>query len=196
MKGILIKDVYTLKKTIALYLIVTMVFCAFDSGNLSFVALFYATMLPINLITMDERARFDRLAVMLPLRGVACVLDKYLVAYAGLGVTALMMVVRALTAGKGTAFMAGILLSLSLCLFVHAVLLPLIFRFGIERGRMIYVASIVVLAALLGALGQLIEVQEPVRIQTVGLIAFAGALALNVGSIFLSKRVYIGRMTA
>lgn len=75
-------------------------------------------------------------------------------------------------------------------------LLPLIFRFGIERGRMIYVASIVVLAALLGALGQLIEVQALVRIQTAGLIAFAGALALNVGSIFLSKRAYIGRMTA
>lgn len=196
MKGILIKDLYTLRKTIALYLIVTVLFCVFGSENMIFVTLFYVTMLPLNLIALDERARFDRLAVMLPLPGVACVLDKYLIAYAGLGVTALLTGLRAVAAGQGASFLTGIPLSLAFCLFVHAVLLPLIFRFGIEQGRMIYVGAIVVLAGLLGALGALMETQARMSVQVIGPIAFFAALALNVLSIFLSQKVYLNRMTA
>lgn len=196
MKGILIKDFYTLKKTLVLCLMVTVAFCTLGNESMSFIALFYVVMLPINLIAMDERARFDRLAVMLPLGGVACVLDKYLIAYAGLGVTAMMMGVRALVLGQGAAFVTGILFSLAFCLLVHAVLLPLIFRFGVERGRMFYILAIVVLAGMLGALGSLIEEQVLVSTQVASLISFAVALALIVGSIVLSKRVYLDRMTA
>lgn len=38
-------------------------------------------MVPVNLLGFDERSRFDRYASVLPLTGLQCVADKYIVTY-------------------------------------------------------------------------------------------------------------------
>lgn len=195
MKGILIKDFYTLRKTLGLYVLMTVILSIGSSEKMSFFALFYATMLPVNLIAFDERSRFEQMQAMMPLSGFSCVLDKYLVGFAGMLFAALIGGGRALIAGEGAAFMQGIGLALTLCLLVQAVLVPLVLRFGVVRGRMIYVFALIMLAALLGGLGYMLG-DVLVNTAFLGAAGLALTLALNVLSLFVARRVYMRRLMA
>ena len=86
--------------------------------------------------------------------------------------------------------------AVALCLVSQAITLPLLFKFGVDQGRMVYMIAIIVMAGLLGALGSLIDRQFFVPAQWVTALALGAAVALNAGSILVSKKVYMGRLTA
>lgn len=196
MKGILMKDLLTMRKSLWIYLIMIIGFSAGRGGSGTIFAMFYGIMLPVNLIAMDERSRFERLMPMLPGRRINCVLDKYIVAWVCLALAVVSGVVTELARGGVADFVLLIVPGLALCLLSQAITLPLIFRFGVEKGRMIYLISIVAQAALLGALGSLFDKQIFIPARVLSLIALAAAAAINVGSVFLSERVYFKRLTA
>ena len=89
-----------------------------------------------------------------------------------------------------------ILPAVAVCLVSQAITLPLLFKFGVDQGRMIYMIAIIVMAGLLGALGSLIDGQFFVPAQWLTALAFLAGVALNAGSILVSERVYLGRLTA
>ena len=61
---------------------------------------------------------------------------------------------------------------------------------------MIYMIAIIVMAGLLGALGSLIDGQFFVPAHWVTALALVAAVVINIGSILISKKVYMGRLTA
>ena len=92
MKGILFKDFLSAKRILTIYLLMIICF-SFGGAKGVFFALCYSIMVPVNLLGFDERSRFDRYASVLPLTGLQCVADKYIVMYLSMAV---MMVLSSL----------------------------------------------------------------------------------------------------
>ena len=80
MKGLMMKDVFTAKKILLVYFLMIVLF-SFGGTQTMLFALIYALMLPVNMCSYDERSRFDRMMPALPLTGLQCVLDKYIITY-------------------------------------------------------------------------------------------------------------------
>ena len=196
MKGILIKDMMTLKRTMLLYLVLIVFFAVSNGGSGAAFAMFYSIAMPVNMIAVDERSRFDRLMPMLPVRRIDCVLDKYIGAWGCLAVAAVLGVISESVRAGALTLSPVILPAVAVCLISQAITLPLLFKFGVDQGRMIYMIAIIVMAGLLGALGSLIDGQFFVPAQWMTALALVAAVGLNIGSILVSKKVYMGRLTA
>ena len=196
MKGILLKDMMTLKRTMLLYLVLIVFFAVSNGGSGAAFAMFYSIAMPVNMIAVDERSRFDRLMPMLPVRRVYCVLDKYIGAWGCLALAAVLGIVSESVRAGALVLSPVILPAVAVCLISQAITLPLLFRFGVDQGRMIYMIAIIVMAGLLGALGSLIDGQFFVPAQWMTVLVLVAAVGLNIGSILVSKKVYMGRLTA
>ena len=196
MKGILLKDMMTLKRTMLLYLVLIVFFAVSNGGSGAAFAMFYSIAMPVNMIAVDERSRFDRLMPMLPVRRIDCVLDKYIGAWGCLALAAVLGIVGESVKAGALVLSPVILPAVAVCLVSQAITLPLLFKFGVDQGRMIYMIAIIVMAGLLGALGSLIDGQFFVPAQWLTALALLAGVALNAGSIIVSERVYLGRLTA
>lgn len=196
MKGILLKDMMTLKRTMLLYLVLIVFFAVSNGGSGAAFAMFYSIAMPVNMIAVDERSRFDRLMPMLPVRRIDCVLDKYIGAWGCLALAAVLGIVSESVKAGALVLSPVILPAVAVCLVSQAITLPLLFKFGVDQGRMIYMIAIIVMAGLLGALGSLIDGQFFVPAQWLTALALLAGVALNAGSILVSERVYLGRLTA
>ena len=196
MKGILLKDMMTLKRTMLLYLVLIVFFAVSNGGSGAAFAMFYSIAMPVNMIAVDERSRFDRLMPMLPVRRIDCVLDKYIGAWGCLALAAVLGIVGESVKAGALVLSPVILPAVAVCLVSQAITLPLLFKFGVDQGRMIYMIAIIVMAGLLGALGSLIDGQFFVPAKWLTALALLAGVALNAGSILVSERVYLGRLTA
>ena len=157
MKGILFKDFLSAKRILTIYLLMIICF-SFGGAKGVFFALCYSIMVPVNLLGFDERSRFDRYAAVLPLTGLQCVADKYIVTYLSMAV---MMVLSSLIVflrtGAASA-MGDMLLYAATVLVTHAVCMPLLIRMGITKGQWIYLLALAVefgAVALVGKLGDM-----------------------------------------
>ena len=196
MKGILLKDMMTLKRTMLLYLVLIVFLAISNGGAGAAFAMFYSIAVPVNMIAVDERSRFDRLMPMLPVRRLYCVLDKYIGAWGCLALAAVLGIVSESVRAGALTLSPVILPAVAVCLISQAITLPLLFKFGVDQGRMVYMIAIIVMAGLLGALGSLIDGQFFVPAQWMTALALMAAVAINAGSILVSKKVYIDRLTA
>ena len=142
MKGLLLKDWKTLLKQTKVMLTIMALFACVPSTYMSAFALFYAAMLPITALAYDERAKWDELAAMMPYTAKAIVGSKY-----ALGLT-LMAPVLALSVlfrliVHSTPIVSedtmALLITACLSLILMAIDLPFMFRFGVEKGRLIYI---------------------------------------------------------
>ena len=164
MKGLLLKDLYMMRKYMRSYLLMMAVFmgiAAMDPGNLFFV--YYpcvlSGMVPTSLLGYDERSKWDAYAGTLPVTRAQIVSVKYL-----LGVI-LQLVVLVLTAVvQGVVMLpggdwAGYLILLEMLVMVgcvsSSVTLPFMFKFGVEKGRMAYYVMIGLVCAGSGVAGSL-----------------------------------------
>ena len=174
MKGLLLKDWYQVRtsmKTLYLAVAVVLIVWMFSSSSsyvfpVSYTAIFLG-ILPVNLLTYDQSSGWVEYGRTLPVSKKTLVAEKYLV---GLLCTAAAVVVgglfvAALVLGKGMA-VDGDALSLmvgSVCsiLLVNGVSLPLLYRFGAEKARMIYFLTFASVGALMGGGGAVLqEVQQ------------------------------------
>lgn len=145
MKGLLLKDWKTLLKQMKVMLAITTLLSCVPGTYLSAFALFYAAMMPITALAYDERAKWDELAAMMPYSVKEIVGSKYVLGLLLVGsISALSIAARIVTGIiKATPFDAEgiistvILACLSLILLM--VDLPLMFRLGVEKGRIIYI---------------------------------------------------------
>lgn len=155
MKGLLLKDFYTLGKQAKLFLALTVLF-AILPGSLSACAILYASLLPTTAVAYDERAKWPWLAAMMPYSITSLVMSKYLVGYLTTGaVTLLACIVRlfyALANNQGfPGEDLGALFSICCIAFLlTAINLPLLFRFGAEKARLalVFLSALVVCGCL------------------------------------------------
>lgn len=199
MKGLLLKDYFTLLKQLRFYLIFLLIFTIIPNMNLSSIAIVYAAMLPITVIAYDERSKWDQLAAMMPYSKRELVFSKYLLGYIGVAlfsiITLVLQVAVGLIGKNGFSTEQGmaILVTAAAGLILLAINLPFMFWLGVERGRVVFMIIIGV-TVFLGMMSadsakNLLANQTITESQ---LIVLSGAVTIfaNVVSVFISSKIY------
>lgn len=198
MIGLLKKDLFVADKSGRLLLVMAVVFSMIPSmGSFGATyAMMLALMMPLTSIAYDERCKWDKYAAMLPYTPGQLVWSKYLLAYfytvLGGGIIVLGTFLRGfITASVDwketmqlTTLMGVVML------FVMALGLPVIYRFGSEKGRfMMIVIMGVGVGAALGLMGIFGEVP---KLPSLPLPVVAAALAaLVVAATYVSFRASV-----
>ncbi len=202
MKGLLLKDAYMIGKLCRAFILIDIVFIAvsfWGDGNMFFISYpcIVSGMLPMTLISYDEREKWDKYAGTLPFTRAQLVSSKYLIGLCGnIIVLALVAIAQAFRMAHSGAFVLGEYLAvmvvlLSVSLIAPAMLLPLVFKFGAEKGRIFY--YIVVGAACAGSASLVnIDAGFAARLNDVLLctVIFTAAVLLYAVSWLLSIRFY------
>ena len=149
MKGLLLKDFYMLTKYCRWYLLVALIFIlVFAVGKDSLFFGFYPClltgMIPVTLMAYDERSKWDMYCKGLPYTGAEIVSAKYLVGLCCqlfvMILTGIALAVRMNMAGKFDLeeYLYFLLLSETVSCAASSLMLPFLFKFGSEKGRMAY----------------------------------------------------------
>ncbi len=203
MQALLMKDFYMFRKTSKFFLIMVGILALAPTDYTSSFAIFYITFLPVTALAYDGQSRWDALARMMPYTPSSLVLSKYIIGYAGIGVTGIISIVSrsVYTLVKGGAVLPGILTVFILACFATVFMslsLPFIFKFGVEKGRKIFfivVALLICLAIVGTGIGIAGFVFDPLRDPTINtvmltLVAVLMAVIINVISVKASVIFY------
>lgn len=151
MKGLLLKDWYLTWKY-ARFLLLFAAAYGFagvffeDAAGFSILPVMLVAMLPNTLFSYDEREKWTEYAQSLPVSRAQYVTGKYL--YGALCYAAYLAVIAALNLAAGTEDYGTLFaMQFSIGLLTPSVLLPFMFRFGTEKGRMAY---LLVISAVFG----------------------------------------------
>ena len=201
MKALLIKDSYVIWKQMKFFLLIILVFSAIPSSFNNVFAIVYASMLPYTALAYDERSKWDQLAAMMPYSERDIVLSKYVfgwlcIAAAAVLSTAVQLVIALFW--EAPAFsLTVVLLSVCCGLCILAITLPLMFRFGVEKGRMGMFLLIFLVCGSAGAISSIASsVSGGFAFQRAALpVLVLAAVALTAASVPLSQRFFKLRST-
>lgn len=163
MKGLLLKDLYMAVKYCRFYVAISLVFAAASIwGNNIFFMIYpilMTTVIPVNLISYDEKSKWNIYVGTFPYTREELVSIKYIMTLIFLGIGILMIVaaqaVKMIIYGALDWRLLGLFTaSLPVVgLIGPCIMLPAIFKFGVEKGRGIFYGVIIVVCALYGAVG-------------------------------------------
>ena len=195
MKGLLLKDFYQVIRYCRSYLLICLVFLGlslFAPDSNAFFTVYpclLASMIPVTLISYDTASRWEVMSLTLPYSRFQLVTAKYLVGLlCEMAVLLLTVLCQGLNMAAAGVFSATELGELGATLFtisllLPALMLPLIFKLGVEKGRTLYLAGIGVLMAVCGiGYAQIAETGNPFHIS---ISPIAPAVALPFLSIIL-----------
>ena len=158
MKGLMKKDFLMLWRASRAFLLICVLFIAMsaisqDNIIFLFMPIMISGLLPSTLLSYDERCRWQEFSGALPVSRAQLVSAKYLL---GLGCMTLILLVTLIVHLIVRRFPPQTLLSMlgaiyGLSLFISAVSLPMMFKFGVEKGRLWYYATLVLVGGASGA---------------------------------------------
>ena len=193
MKALLLKDFYVIWKQMRIFLVVVLLLSLVNSTfNCVFIVV-WCSMLPYTAMAYDERSHWNQLAAMMPYSRRDVVLSKYVLGWLCMVAAGVLCLVMQTVAGRffsGEATSGGILL-VSLCLGAVslAVTLPAILRFGVERGRMVFMAVLFGVAVAAGILLDASDLHFSLPLPLEALMPVAAVISTAV-SIPLSMKLY------
>ncbi|NLN04023.1 MAG: ABC-2 transporter permease [Clostridiaceae bacterium] len=196
MKGLLLKDFYTLIKQVRFFLLILLLMAILPGTSMAPFVVLYAVMLPVSILGYDERAKWDRYAAMLPYTKKSIVLSKYIMGYAGLFLASLLTVTGHVVYAniKGSVIEAGYFYEMgvlvSIALFYLAVHLPFMYKFGVEKGRLVFLALTAVVVFGLMYLSD--KISKGLTLDPNDLLVYIipAAIIANLVSIPVSIRIY------
>ena len=191
MKGLLMKDLLNLRQTIRVWALLLALFIVIGFAQRSPIYItsmltVMVLLLPVNALAYDETCKWDAYALTMPVTRRDLVLSKYLLALVGAGAMALLSAVCTLMMGAAPDEVfstIGLLLAAGLCMI--SILLPLLFRFGVQKGRMVMIVVVLLPVALTVLFPDVFTTTQPVG---TGWLPLA-ALVLLVGSAAVSVRI-------
>ncbi len=199
MKGLLLKDFYTLTKQIKIFILILAFLAIFSGYSASSFAIVYATMLPITALAYDERSKWNTLAAMMPYSAKSIVMSKYILGYlSAFCATALSVaaqIAMSLIKKVPVDFPSMISLLAIICVatVLQAVNLPVMFKLGVEKGRLVFfvmVAAIAMMGTMFG--DRLVAVLSSVKgdLIEISLLTVTGTILINIASILISIGIY------
>ena len=205
MMGLIKKDVYLSLSMLKSYVVVAAVFALLTMTGIYDISFFVTylsvmcIMIPVNLFAYDEQARWDKYAAALPAGRAGVVKARYLftilICFGTLVFALLLQLIVALFTGvqgqERTDLLLSGLLPTAYGIFMNAVLLPLLFKFGSQKGRIYLILALGVgVGVIFGGLTGLKKMGIPLSALTVPFFALpvAGLLVL-MPSYLLSKRI-------
>lgn len=201
MSALLMKDFYVMWKQTRVLLILILVFSCLPGAFYPTFAVVYAAILPYSTMAYDERSKWDQLAAMLPYSGCSLVLSKYFFGYLAIAVTVVLSIViqsilpLVWSGADSLSPLSTIPLAMGTGVCVLAITLPLMFRFGVEKGRLVMLLMIFLICGGTGVItGITSESMDGGYYLSLALPAVAAAaLVLTAVSIPLSIRCYTRR---
>ena len=173
MKGLILKDLYNAmtqgKALLFMVVIFGVCFANAAEGTLIIMCTIYAAVLVINNMALDEMCAWETFALTMPVTRRQLALSKYVIsviyAFGGTLLGAIMTVVlRAAGFGGVGAPLGSILVitgvGMAISALFIAVLIPVNFKFGIQKGRFVLLS----IAALIGGGGVLLSGSRGTRI--------------------------------
>lgn len=144
MKGLILKDLYNMKKQGRLVLVMIVFYLCmslFDGNPELLIGVLSIMMisLTITALAYDERSHWDRYALTMPVSRSDLVLEKYILGSI-LSVAAFIInTIFLLVTGEGNPFETfGISAAvMGISLFFLLIILPVLFKFGVEKGRLL-----------------------------------------------------------
>lgn len=191
MGGLILKDLYALKKICGYYLIVigtfvVLAYLEYNSMKIAFPSLL-AGVIPYTMYAYDERERFNVYCDVMPVSRKSYVSAKFILGLAAvIAASALTIAASLLSPIAECPYPTSLVLFQALTpgLLTMAIMLPLGFRFGAEKGRLV----MVLVFALFFAASYGINSTATLAINGLGLmLVIAALLAL---SWLLSQRIY------
>ena len=196
LRGLLIKDSMVLFRQLKLFFILMIGFAIIQNEATNGFALMYMTMLPITALAFDEQSRWGTYAQMMPYKIRDIVISKYLICMIGAALVAVIeivssavfMLVREGNLELLTEKLLVLLLVFCCSLVLMSINLPIIFKMGAERGRILYILITVFLAfGVVKSLDTKLWSFEPKIYLVAGAVITIAALVISV---FLSTRFY------
>ena len=138
-KGLLLKDIFELwaqSRTLLLLTAVYLLIPVFTDGVkiLGSVAVLLLAMLPVSALGYDERCKWERYALAMPLSRRELFLGKLLLGVLAVLLGTALQAAAALLAGRGD-ILAALPLTAASGIVYLLLVLPLMFRLGVEKGR-------------------------------------------------------------
>lgn len=195
MRALMLKDIYVLLRQLKLFVIVMVIFAlAFQENAVSFI-IFYAAMLTVSSMAYDEQSKWPQMAMMLPYSIRDIVLSKYLLGWLMIGGMTLLSMLQIFI---DIEYVWVSLVVACVAMSFMAVILPLVFWLGTEKGRMLMIAMMAAVFGVVSAIGYISIVYGlnlPTDNYIVLLIAcLFGVVLLNAGSVMLSIKLYKRRL--
>lgn len=192
MKALILKDFYVLWKQMRLIVLILVGMSVVGGAFNSIFVVIWCSMLPYTAIAYDERSHWNHLAAMMPYSRQNLVLSKYVLGWlcmAASAVVSLALQAAVSLFGHGGPELSSMLVSIFVGLISLAVTMPLIFHFGVERGRMIFM---IVIFGVAIAGGIAADIMEEIRFLSLPLMSllFLAAVVVTVISIPLSMKFY------
>lgn len=199
MKALLIKDFYTLRKQLKIFLILIIVFSSMPGYSISGFAVVYSAMLPITALAYDERSKWDNLAAMMPYSTSDIVISKYILGYISIACAAIIsaIVQTIINNIKNIPFTteSAIVLLVMICIatIFLSVNLPAMFKMGVEKGRTVFFIFIAIIVFCVIAFGDdfiTISKHAENNLQTIAVTFVLITIIINIISILISTKVY------
>ncbi len=163
MTGLILKDFMVMKKTLFIYAVIGVVYGYLDltqerHGVMFAMMLICSAMVPVSSISYDERCKWDKLANTTPISRSGIIIAKYLfalilTAVSSVFVFCVYLLDREMTIIDNISLVAVMAL---VAMFYQAVLMPIIIKFGSEKGRTFMMIALFLPMVLIGAVVKLV----------------------------------------
>lgn len=159
MKGLIIKDIYNLKKSLKTTLIIILfyAFLSYNTGDVSILiglTTFITISMAISSLAYDDMAKWDGYALAMPITRKSIVLGKYVLAFIlamlSIVVSSILSIIVIYVRGDlDSIFKGQEILLISYIVFLVgmlylSIIMPLIFKFGVENTRLLMIGSMAI----------------------------------------------------
>lgn len=205
MKGLILKDFYTMSSTLKVYTFLILVYVAvfgiMENNPVSaiMVSTLVISMSPVTALAYDEQSKWDKMARTMPVTPKTIVLAKYIfsllmaVAAAVFSTAAIIIVDKFRNTSD---CLIAMVMAIQLAMFYHSLLFPTIYKFGTTKGR-IYTMLIMFIPAIIVALLSFVGFWTSaviIMLTDYGELCAAAIVLLiilmYIGSIGLSVKIY------
>lgn len=182
MKGLIIKDLINLRSQGKIFALVILFWFVIalatkDGAFMGSMMMLIAVMMPISTIAFDERTKWDSFALTMPVSRRDIVAGKYVCT---LIILTAAFVISLIGSAIQMISLSGAILTtlnfLAVGIVINDIMLPLMFKFGVEKGRIVFIAVV-----LLGAATATVAVNND------GLIGMIGAMStMALSAVFMA----------
>lgn len=197
MKGLILKDFYTMRQQLKIYLVIMAfwLFLAFQDNNASFfggLTSFFAVMIPISAIAYDEQANWDKYALTMPVSRAQMVLSKYVLTFICILICSILTLATSIMISKNvTESIMTTIIFMSIGLIFASIIFPAVFKLGVEKGRMVLIGIAVLPTILLTMISKLNFIEpDEAFVERALCFAPAAAVVILALSILLSVHIY------
>lgn len=202
MKGLILKDFIALKKQGKTFLVLFLFYVLFSfmTRNISMLGMMVAVicaMMPITTMSFDELCKWDKYALSMPIARKTVVLSKYIFGilfdFAGIlivaPISAIMVIITQEMKVRDSLLM--ILAMGGIAITFLAFIMPILFKFGVEKGRMLMLL-VIILPTMLFFLFSKLGIKLPSE-QTLKLLAYLSPIVVIIFLLFsicISIKIY------